>query len=299
MAGLGEAARQAGRYGALMQDDATEDDREIKAGIRRMWAMGDYGAFAELVWEIGPIVVDAAGVRPGLSVLDVAAGTGNVAIRAAEAGADVVASDLTPENFEAGRKSARAYGVELEWVEADAEALPFDDDAFDIVTSSFGAIFAPRHQRVADEMLRVCKPGGRIAMANFASDGLITEFFEVFAPYMPSPREGDLPPAMWGDEQHVRSLFAGRLNPLELERRSYVERADTPRAYCAFFEKTFGPVAAIYAGLEHEPARKAALDLAFRAFAEKFNSGLPSGPAEYRYDYVVVAGTKRARTEVK
>jgi ubiquinone/menaquinone biosynthesis C-methylase UbiE len=111
----------------------------------------------------GPELVAACGISPGQRVLDVAAGTGNVAIRAAEAGATVVASDLTPENFEAGRREARDRGVELDWVEADAEALPFADGEFDVVTSSAGAIFAPDHQAVADEMLRVCRPGARSA----------------------------------------------------------------------------------------------------------------------------------------
>jgi SAM-dependent methyltransferase len=119
-------------------------DRERKAATRAMWALGDYHRFAtELVWEIGPVLVSACGIAAGQRVLDVAAGTGNVAIRAAEAGARVVASDLTPEHFEAGRREARARGVTLEWVEGDAEALPFGDGEFDVVTSSFGAIFAP------------------------------------------------------------------------------------------------------------------------------------------------------------
>ena len=138
-----------------------------------MWALGDYHTFAkQTVWELGPVLVAACGISAGQRVLDVAAGTGNVAIRAAEAGAQVVASDLTPENFEAGRREASAREVELEWVEADAEALPFVDGEFDVVTSSFGAMFAPDHQKVADELLRVCRPGGTIGMINFTPEGL-------------------------------------------------------------------------------------------------------------------------------
>ena len=164
-----------------------------------MWALGDYHRFAkETVWELGPVLVEACGISPGQRVLDVAAGTGNTAIRAAEAGAEVVASDLTPENFEAGRREAEAHGVELEWVEADAEALPFADGEFDVVTSSFGAIFAPDHQAVADEMLRVCRPGGTIGMLNFTPEGLISDFFGALAPYMPPPPPGALPPAAVG-----------------------------------------------------------------------------------------------------
>jgi 2-polyprenyl-3-methyl-5-hydroxy-6-metoxy-1,4-benzoquinol methylase len=139
---------------------APEAGRELKAATRAAWALGDYHRFAkQTVWELGEVLVRACRISTGQRVLDIAAGTGNTAIRAAEAGAEVVASDLT--NFEAGRREAEAHGVELEWVEADAEALPFADGEFDVVTSSFGAIFAPDHRAVADEMLRVCRPGGR------------------------------------------------------------------------------------------------------------------------------------------
>jgi 2-polyprenyl-6-hydroxyphenyl methylase/3-demethylubiquinone-9 3-methyltransferase len=262
-----------------------------------MWAKGDYARFADLVWVLGPVVVEAAGVRPGQRVLDVACGTGNVAIRAAEAGGDVVAADLTPENFPAGRRNAQTSGVELEWVEADAEALPFGDAEFDVVTSAVGAMFAPRHERVADELLRVCKPGGTIAMANFPPDGLAADFFAVFGPYMPPPREGDSPPMLWGREEHVRRLFGGRVSSLELTRLSYVERAATPRAYCEFCKETFGPVVAIYESLAEDPARVAALDEAFLRFAEQSNRSRARESAEYHYDYLLVVAQKNPATQ--
>jgi ubiquinone/menaquinone biosynthesis C-methylase UbiE len=133
------------------------------------------------------VLVRACGITTGQRVLDVAAGTGNTAIRAAEAGAKVVASDLTPENFEAGRREAEVHGVELHWVQADAETLPFADREFDVVTSSFGAIFAPDHRAVAAEMLRVCRPGGTIGMLNFTPEGLISDFFGAPRPTCPRP----------------------------------------------------------------------------------------------------------------
>ena len=177
-----------------------------------MWALGDYHRFAtETVWELGPVLVEACAITAGQRVLDVAAGTGNVAIRAAEAGARVVASDLTPENFEAGRREARARGVELEWVEADAEALPFGDGEFDVVTSSVGAIFAPDHQAVADELVRVCRPGGTIGMINFTPEGLAGDFFGLFGRHAPPPPPGAAPPVAWGSEAHVRELFGDRV----------------------------------------------------------------------------------------
>jgi len=265
-----------------------------KTGTRAMWALGDYHRFARAtVWELGPVLVEAAGISAGDRVLDVAAGTGNVAIPAAEAGARVVASDLTPEHFEAGRREATARGVELEWVEADAESLPFGDGAFDAVTSSLGAIFAPDHRAVADELLRVCRPGGTIAMINFTPDGLAAGFFGALAPYMPPPPPDALPPLLWGSEDHVRDLFGDRVVSLELTRGSYVERAPSPNAYVELFNETFGPVVAIRSALTDHPERLEAFDRDFLDFATAANHGDPAGPAEYRYDYLLVVARKR------
>jgi ubiquinone/menaquinone biosynthesis C-methylase UbiE len=271
----------------------TEGGHELKAATRQAWALGDYHRFAkETVWELGEILVRACGISAGQRVLDVAAGTGNTAIRAAEAGAEVVASDLTPENFEAGRREAEAHGVELDWVEADAEALPFADGEFDVVTSSFGAIFAPDHRAVADEMLRVCRPGGTTGMLNFTPEGLISDFFGALAPYMPPPSPGALPPAQWGSEKHVRELLGNRVESLQMTRRNYVEKAASPRHYRELFKEAFGPVVAIYASLAQEPERAAALDRDFLEFATRTNSGRPEGPAEYRYEYLLVVARK-------
>jgi len=165
------------------------------------------------------VLVEACGISTGQQVLDVAAGTGNTAIRAAETGAEVVASDLTPENFEAGRREAKAHGVELEWVEADAEELLFGDSEFDVVTSSFGAMFAPNHQAVADELVRVCRPGGTIGMLNFTPEGLAAGFFGALAPYAPPPPPGAASPLMWGSEVHVRELFGERVKSLKMTRK--------------------------------------------------------------------------------
>jgi ubiquinone/menaquinone biosynthesis C-methylase UbiE len=257
-----------------------------------VWALGDYHRFAtETVWGLGPELVAACGVAPGQRVLDVAAGSGNVAIRAAEVGAAVVASDLTPENLEAGRREARARGLELEWVEADAAALPFTDAAFDVVPSSFGAIFAPDHQAVADELVRVCRPGGTIGMLNFTPEGLAADFFGLFARYAPPEPDGAPGPLPWGSEEHVRELFDDRLVSLELTRRHYVERSPgDAAAYCEFFKTTFGPVIGLYASLADQPERLAALDRDFLEFAARADEGPPGGPAEYAYEYLLVVG---------
>ena len=271
-----------------------EPDREHKAAQRAMWALGDYGRFAkETVWEVGPVLVEACGISRGQRVLDVAAGTGNVAIRAAEAGAQVVASDLTPENFEAGRREADDHGVELQWVEADAEALPFGDAEFDVVTSCFGAMFAPDHRAVANELLRVCRRDGTIGLIAFTPEGLGGEFFAGFARYAPPPPPNALPPLLWGDENHVRELFGDRVEFLELSRKEYVERAASTARYVELFNETFGPSIALRAYLADQPERAAAFEQEFREFAERANRGAPEGPAEYHYEYLLVVARKR------
>lgn len=247
------------------------------------WALGDYPRFArELIWNFGPILVEACDIGPGQRVLDVAAGTGNVAIRAAEAGADVVASDLEPAQLEAGREAA----PEIEWVEADAAALPFGDGAFDVVTSSAGVIFAPDHQAAADELVRVCRPGGTIGLLTFTPEGSAGEFFELFAPYAPPAEQ---PPILWGVEDHVRDLFGDRLD-LRLTRGTYVERVPGgPEAFVDFYKETFGPIVATYDSLDDE--RRAELDRAFLEFARRWDEG--GADAELPVEYLLIVGRRR------
>jgi ubiquinone/menaquinone biosynthesis C-methylase UbiE len=296
---IDEIARQPRRRVSMTTKEAshtgsTVDDREVKASMRAMWAAGDYHRFAKAtVWKMGPVLVEACGISAGQRVLDVAAGTGNTAIRAAEAGAEVIASDLTPENFEAGRREAAVRGIELEWVEGDAEALPFADDEFDVVTSSFGAMFAPHHGTVADELLRVCRPGGTVGMLTFTPEGLLADFFQAVAPFMPPPPSDAQPPILWGSEEHVRALFGDRVSALEMTRDVYVERAESPTAYRDLVKQTFGPVTATYESLADDPDRLAELDRAFLDFAERSNEGPPGGQAEYPYEYLLIVARKR------
>jgi SAM-dependent methyltransferase len=234
------------------------DDREFKAGQRAMWALGDYHRFATAsLWDFGPLLVEACGISPGQRVLDVAAGTGNVAIRAAEAGADVVASDLTPENFDAGRREASAHDVELEWVEADAEALPFGDGEFDVVTSAAGAIFAPHHRTVADELLRVCRPGGTIGLIALVPAGAVLRLFEIFTSYAQRPMIAPQSPLQWGREEHVRELFGDRVSSLSLERHSF---EPSPLADLELLKAHHPVLVALYHDLADQPDRVAALD---------------------------------------
>lgn len=275
------------------EPETTDADRQLKTAMRQVWALGDYHRFAlATIWEMGPVLVDACEIHSGQRALDVAAGTGNTAIRAALAGARVVASDLTPENFPAGRREAKARGVELEWVEADVEHLPFPDSDFDVVTSSFGAIFAPNHQAVADEMLRVCRPGGTIGMLAFTPEGAAAGFFGALAPYSPPPPPGARSPLLWGSEAHVQELFGDRVESLVMTRGQYVERADSPGAYIDFVKETFGPVIATSAAVSGEPEKAAALDRDLLAFASAANRGPAGGPAELPYEYLLIVARK-------
>ena len=294
-AALARIREMQSRYaGGAMSARARDRVPDVKQAIREMWSLGDYHRFAKsTIWEIGSELVAACGIGPGQRVLDVAAGTGNTALRAAQAGADVVASDLTPENFEAGRREAEALGVSLEWKEADAEALPFDDGEFDVVTSSFGAIFATDQEAVASEMLRVCRPGGTIGMTSFRPEGVAAEFFELVARYAPPPPPGARSPLHWGTEENVRALFGDDVEDLRVTPRTYVERAPTPSAYRDLFMETFGPVIAIRSSLP--PERRAELDRDFIAFAKRANRGPAAGPAEYPYDYLLVVARRRGR----
>jgi ubiquinone/menaquinone biosynthesis C-methylase UbiE len=275
---------------------SSERDRAVKAAHRAMWALGDYDRFARAtVWELGPVLVHACGIRRGQHVLDVAAGTGNVAIRAAMVGASVVAVDLTPEHFAAGRRGAAAVGVAPEWIEGDAEALPFDDATFDVVTSCLGAMFAPNQQAVAHELTRVCRPGGTIGLMSFTPEGIGGEFFAVLAPYAPTPPPGVDPPVRWGDEAHVRALFGDRVHPLCMTRHAYVERAATLEDYCRLLTETFGPVVAIRASLAEAPDRRAALDKALVDAVVRWNHGRSTGPVEIVYEYLLVLAQPSGR----
>ncbi len=260
-----------------------------------MWAMGDYDRFARAtVWELGSLLADACGIQAGQRVLDVAAGTGNVAIRAALKGASVVASDLTPEHFVAGRRGAAEAGVDLEWMEGDAEALPFADHSFDVVTSCLGAMFAPQHQRVADELVRVCRPAGTIGLIAFTPEGIGGEFFALLAPYLPPPPPGASPPVSWGDEAHVRDLFRARVSALTMTRHTYVERAPGLQDYVRLFQDTFPPLVAIRRNLQATPERREALDRAFSDAIVRWSGCRDGGRVEVPYEFLLVIG-HRAR----
>lgn len=192
---------------------------ELKRRARVTWAAGDYPSIAAReLWPLGEQIISRVEVRPGEHVLDVACGSGNAAIRAAQAGAHTVGLDLTPELFDAGRRAAADAGVEVEWVEGDAEALPFDDATFDVVVSVLGVMFAPRHRVAATELARVLRPGGRLAILCWTPDSSIGRVFATLGRYLPEPPPFAAPPLLWGSEEHVRSLFTRVGVELEFER---------------------------------------------------------------------------------
>jgi len=269
-------------------------DRELKAKHRALWASGDYPAVAaELIPELGPELVRAAGIKPGDRVLDVAAGSGNAAIPAAEAGATVTASDLTPELFDAGRSIAAQRGVDLEWVEADAEALPFADSSFDAVISCVGVMFAPHHQAAADELVRVVRPGGTIALISWTPEGFIGNLFKTMKPYAPPPPPGASPAPLWGSEDHVRELFADRVTDLTMQRQTVLlDHCTQPAEFREYWKHNYGPTIAAYRFNADAPERVDALDRDFLEFLTGSNRG-DDQRAVWEAEYLLVTATKR------
>lgn len=243
---------------------ATVDVAQVAAKHRAMWASGDYPRLAaELVAPLGPVLVEATGIGPGDRVLDVAAGTGNASIPAAKTGASVIASDLVPDLLEHGRQLAADRGVELEWREANAHELPFGDNEFDVVMSCIGVMFAPFHQLAAGEMVRVCKPGGRVGVISWTPEGHIGKLWATMKPYAPAPPPGAQPPPLWGNEDHVRALLGDGVIDVVMERRMLtVDTFADGAEFRDYFKATYGPTIAVYRNIEGDDDRIAELDAA-------------------------------------
>ncbi|GAA1960921.1 class I SAM-dependent methyltransferase [Agromyces allii] len=277
---------------------ATDADRELKAKHRSMWASGDYPTLAsDLIWSLGPRVVAATGVHEGDRVLDIAAGSGNASIPAAEAGAEVVASDLAPELFTVGRRKAAEAGVEVEWREADAEDLPFEDAAFDTAISTVGIMFAPHHEAATDELLRVVHPGGRIGILSWTPEGFIGRMFGVMKPYAPPLPEGATPAPRWGDEAHVRSLFAGEsgeqarvTDVVAVKDTVEIDRFASGAEFRDYFKTNYGPTIAVYNRIAGDPEAVRALDEALAAHGdEELRAGATGA---MHWEYLLVTATR-------
>lgn len=276
------------------QIEATDADRALKAKHRAMWALGDYPAVAaEIIPDLGAILVEASGVKRGDRVLDVAAGSGNAAIPAALAGAQVVASDLTPELLRSGQVLAAQRGADVEWQEADAEALPYADGEFDTVVSCLGVMFAPHHHASANELIRVTRPGGTIGLLSWTPEGFIGQMFAAMKPYAPPPAPGAHPPPLWGSEEHVRRLLGDQVTDVQARRQTVrVDRFARPEGFRDYFKTNYGPTVAIYRGIAAEPDRVAALDRDLSELARRYDHGTEATVMDW--EYLLLTARKRS-----
>jgi SAM-dependent methyltransferase len=261
------------------------DVSAFKQGQKAMWTAGDYPEIARRIVTVGEYLAARADAAPGIDLLDVATGSGNVSIAAARLGAKVTGLDLTPKLLEAQRDRAAAEGVDVKLVEGDAEELPFDADSFDRVTSCFGVMFAPRQKVAAEELVRVLRPGGAIVVAAWTPAGFVGRTFATTAPYMPPPPPELKPPVTWGDEQHVRTLFGGTGVELAFERRAVTFASGSAEAWLADDEQNLGPAVMAKAALEPQ-GRWQDLQRDMLAVYEEFNRAT-DGSFKVEAEYLV------------
>jgi SAM-dependent methyltransferase len=268
----------------------TPEDQALKAKHATMWASGSYPTVVdEIVAPLGGILVDAVDIQPRQRVLDVAAGTGTSAIPAARLGADVTATDLTPELLEVGRADAATEGLAITWQTADAEALPYPDAEFDVVLSSIGVMFAPHHQLAADELVRVCRPGGTIAVLSWTPEGFIGQVFATMKPYAPPPPPGASPAPLWGHADHVHTLLGDRVEELVARQRSLPVTCFTDGAeFRDFMKANYGPTISVYRFIADDPAKVAALDADLTALGDRY---LKDGAMTW--EYLLVTARRR------
>lgn len=264
-------------------DRVTPDYAAIKGRQRQTWASGDFSVVAARIVFQAEHLCETADLQAGWRVLDVATGSGNAAVAAARRGCEAVGVDYVPALLERGRLRAEAEHLDVEFVKGDAENLPFPDASFDAVTSIYGVMFAPNHRRAAAELARVCRPGGRIALASWTPDGFIGETFRVFSRYLPPPA-GLEPPVRWGDEAHLESLFAGAAASLTGHRRTAVFRFRSAEENVDFFRTYYGPTLRAFEALD--PAGREALRGDLLDLARKYDRNGGTGPVAIGADYL-------------
>ena len=244
------------------------DFEAIKQRQQQAWASGDFAVVAARIVLVAEQLCDTADLHAGWRVLDVATGSGNAAIAAARLGCSAVGVDYVPALLEVGRMRAAAEGLSVELLAGDAEALPFADAAFDAVTSVFGSMFAPDHRKAAAELLRVCRPGGTIALASWTPDGFIGDLFRTVGAHVPPP-PGVQSPMLWGTEAHLRELFGDGITSLEVTERTFTWRFRSAEDFVAFFRLWYGPTLKAFAALEG--AAREALELDLIALARRYD----------------------------
>lgn len=262
----------------------------LAATHRAMWALGDYALMAEEVMApLGPILVTAAGIAPGVRVLDVAAGSGNISLPAAKSGATVTSTDLTPELLQRSQARAAEQGLSLHYREANAHALPFEDKAFDAVISAIGVMFAPDHQRAADELVRACRPGGTIGLISWTHEGFFGRMLATIRPYRPSLSSALPPSALWGRETYIRGLLGDRVTDVSTHRGMLdVTRFDTAQAVHDYFKNNYGPTIEAYDNIGANKVLAAELDAQLVELADEYLTNGVMG-----WEYLLLTATKR------
>ncbi len=263
------------------QPDLGADFAAIKARQQGAWSSGDYAVVGTTLQIVGEQLCEAIDIRAGQKVLDVAAGNGNVSLAAARRGCDVIATDYVPALLEKARERAAAERLQIDCREADAEALPFKDRSFDVVVSTFGVMFTPDQQKAADELMRVCKSGGKIGLANWTPDGFIGQLFKTIGKHLPPPT-GVKSPALWGTPVRINELFGSHAASIKAEPRNFVFRYRSAQHWLDVFKTYYGPLLKAFAALQ--PAAQAALATDVIALIERFNrsgDGSMVVPSEY------------------
>jgi len=253
----------------------------IKSRQQIAWASGDYAVIGTTLQLVGEQLAEACDINWDQRVLDVAAGNGNATLAAARRGAHVVSTDYVGTLLEKGSQRARVEGLQVEFKVADAEALPFDDAQFDAVLSTFGVMFAPDHVKSASQMLRVCKPGGRIGLANWTPESFVGQMFKVIGRHVPPP-SGVTPPSMWGVQAHLESLFGEGARDIAVNRRFFNFRCRSATHFIDIFKTWYGPVHKAFGALPADAAATLAHDLS--DLVDGLNQGKPGAfvvPSEY------------------
>jgi SAM-dependent methyltransferase len=268
-------------------DAATAE--KLKEGQQAVWTAGDWPTFAPIIQEVADGVVAGLGVEAGHDFLDVATGSGNAAIAAARRGARTTGLDLVPELIDAARARAAGEGLKIELLVGNAEELPFEDNSFDRVSSIFGVMFAPRHRQGADELVRVTRPGGAIAVTAWTPEGMNGQMFKVIGEHMPPPPDGFMPPSLWGTEEHVRELFSAPGLELSCEKRMAEIAWDSVEEWMDHCERNLGPIVTAKAALEPQGKWEAArADLL--ALDERYNEA-DDGTMRTRAEYLLTTVT--------
>jgi ubiquinone/menaquinone biosynthesis C-methylase UbiE len=260
----------------------------VKARQQSAWSSGDYAVVGTTLQIVGEELCEALDLRAGSKVLDVAAGNGNVTLAAARRWCDVTSTDYVPALLERGRERAAADRLSVDFREADAEALPFPGNSFDVVVSTFGVMFTPNQDKAAAELLRVCKPGGKIGLANWTPEGFIGQLFKTLGKHLPPPA-GVKSPALWGTRARLYEMFGAAASKIDVEPRMFVFRYRSPQHWLEVFKTFYGPMLKAFAALDANA--QAALTRDLLALAGEFNR-MGDGAMAVRSEYLEVVVAK-------